>query len=79
MCAPPLPHSLSFSCAGIAGLSAVDTAKQLYGRAGGHSGPVVLASRRGLLPTIKAARHDPFLPLSVATPEGEGAEQSRVK
>lgn len=53
------------------GLSGVDAAKQLYEREGGHSGSVVLASRRGLLPTIKASVNDPFVPLSVATPEGK--------
>jgi hypothetical protein len=56
------------------GLSAVDAAKALY--AGGHTGSVVLASRRGLLPTIKAPVCDPFVPLSVATPEGTALHYS---
>ena len=47
----------------------MDTVKQLM--ASGHTGPVLMASRRGLLPTIKATVFDPFVPLSVATPEGE--------
>jgi hypothetical protein len=52
-----------------AGLTGVDVVKQLY--AGGHAGRVVMASRQGRLPTVKAAVNDPFLPLTIATPEGE--------
>lgn len=63
---PEIPRDSSVAVIGT-GLSAVDVVKQLY--AGGHEGAVIMASRGGMLPTIKAQRFEPFLPLTVATPE----------
>lgn len=57
----------------VAGLTAVDVVKQL--KAQGHSGTVTMASRSGLLPTVKARAADPFRPLTICT---RGAVQSIV-
>lgn len=51
------------------GLTGVDVVKQL--NAQGHKGPVMMVSRRGLLPAVKASVFDPFRPLCVATRDGE--------
>ena len=53
---------------GATGLSAVDAVKQLM--VGGHKGKVIMASRTGLLPTVKGRKADPFRPLTVATHAG---------
>jgi hypothetical protein len=67
---PSIPTEASVAIVGT-GLSAVDAVKQLY--ASGHKGSVVMASRQGRLPTVKAGAVDPFRPLTVATPEAVSA------
>lgn len=47
----------------------MDVAKQLQAQR--HIGPILMASRHGLLPAVKASTFDPFRPLTVATTEGD--------
>jgi uncharacterized NAD(P)/FAD-binding protein YdhS len=58
----------------IAGLTAVDVVKQLIAQ--GHQGRIHMVSRRGLLPTVKAAMASPFLPLTYANLQGNADVES---
>lgn len=58
-----IPNDASVCVIGT-GLTAVDVVKQLRNQ--GHKAHIVMASRQGLLPTIKARAADPFRPLNFA-------------